>query len=156
MPAVTANVSADGTATENEVRREILKKYTMKGVILDDSRVITAMEHDGRGVYIPVKLKGDQVASGSGSLATIEELGAIFRRVDILMRQMAESLYDGVVDAMPLKGDYDACRYCRYRSVCLRDEDAPSREAKNMNKAELFERLRTEEAQDGEAENMDG
>ena len=156
MPAVTANVSADGTATENEVRREILKKYTMKGVILDDSRVITAMEHDSRGVYIPVKLKGDQVASGSGSLATIEELGAIFRRVDILMRQMAESLYDGVVDAMPLKGDYDACRYCRYRSVCLRDEDAPSREAKNMNKAELFERLRTEEAQDGEAENMDG
>ena len=69
---------------------------------------------------------------------------------------MAEELYAGNVDAVPLTGDYDACRYCRYRSVCLRDDDAPSREGKHLTKEELFDRLSGKEDQDAEAENMDG
>lgn len=155
MPAVSPSVSADGTADEQSVRNEILKKYTMKGVILDDNRIITAMEHDGKGVYIPVKLKGDAVSAGSGSLATLEELGAIFKRIDMLVSQMAQSLYDGNVDALPLMGDYDACKYCRYRAVCLRDDDMPCREGKHMKKDELFTALNGEEGNDAERENMD-
>ena len=156
MPAVSPSVSADGTADEAAVRKKILEKYTMKGVILDDNRIITAMEHDGKGVYIPVKLKGEAVSSGSGSLATLEELGAIFKRVDVLVSQMAEALYDGNVDAVPLLGDYDACKYCRYRSVCLRDDAMPCREGKHMNKSELFAQLGGKEDGDVESENMDG
>ena len=156
MPAVSPTVSADGTADEQAIRSKILEKYTMKGVILDDNRIITAMEHDGKGVYIPVKLKGDKVTSGGGSLATLGELGAIFGHIDELVRRMAEELYAGNVDAVPLTGDYDACRYCRYRSVCLRDDDAPSREGKHLTKEELFDRLSGKEDQDAEAENMDG
>lgn len=156
MPAVSPSVSADGTADEKTVRNMILEKYTMKGVILDDNQIITAMEHDGKGVYIPVKLSGDKVTAGKSSLATLEEIGAIFRRIETLMTQMAEALYNGNVDALPLTGDYDACEYCRYRSVCLRGEDGPSREGKHLNKDELFERLRGEEENDGESENMDG
>lgn len=155
MPAVSPTVSADGTADESTVRRKILEKYTMKGVILDDNHIITAMEHDGKGVYIPVKLSGDRVTSGSGSLATLEEIGAIFRRIDELVSKMAQELYDGNVDALPLKGDYDACKYCRYRAVCLRDDDAPSREGKHMNKAELFAQLTGEGEDDAEAQRMD-
>ena len=154
MPAVSPSVSADGTADEKEVRKKILEKYTMKGLILDDERVITAMEHDGKGVYIPVKFNGEKITAGTGSLATIEELGAIFKRIDVLVSQMAEALYDGNVDALPLMGDYDACKYCRYRAVCLRDDDAPSREGKHLTKAELFAELAGEGENDGE--NMDG
>ena len=155
MPAVSPTVSADGITDEKTIRQKIQEKYTMKGVILDDNRIITAMEHDGRGLYIPVKLSGDKVSAGNSSLATLEELGAIFGRIDELVKKMAQELYDGNVDALPLKGDYDACRYCRYRSVCLRDDDAPSREGVNMTKAELFERLCGEGEKDGEAETMD-
>lgn len=153
MPAVSPSVSVDGTADDKTIRSKILEKYTMKGVILDDNRIITAMEHDGKGVYIPVKLKGDAVSSGKGSLATLEELGAIFKRIDTLVSQMAESLYDGNVDALPLTGDYDACKYCRYRAVCLREDNMPSREGKHMDKAELFSALSGKE--DHDAENMD-
>jgi ATP-dependent helicase/nuclease subunit B len=156
MPAVSPSVSADGTADEASVRKKIMEKYTMMGVILDDNRIITAMEHDGKGVYIPVKLSGDKVSSGIGSLATLEELGAIFKRIDVLVSRMAEALYDGEVDALPLKGDYDACEYCAYRAVCLRDDKAPSREGKHMNKAELFAQLGVRGKEDDDGENMDG
>ena len=125
----------------------------MKGLIVDDDRVLAAMEHDSKGMYIPVKFNDNKVTAGLGSLATIEELGAIFRRIDELVGQMAQSLYDGDVDALPLKGDYDACKYCRYRSVCLRDDDAPYRDGQHMNKAEMFTALQGKGDDDGE--NMD-
>lgn len=155
MPAVSPTISASSTADEKEVRKKILEKYTMKGLILDDESVLTAMEHDGKGVYIPVKFNGEKITAGAGSLATIEELGSIFKRIDVLVSQMAESLYDGNVDALPLKGDYDACKYCRYRSVCLRDDNAPYRDGKHMSKAELFAQLGGKEEDDGESENLD-
>lgn len=153
MPAVSPSVSADVNADEKTVRKKIMEKYTMKGLIIDDDRVLAAMEHDGRGMYIPVKFNDEKVTAGAGSLATLEELGAIFRRIDELVGQMAQSLYDGDVDALPLKGDYDACKYCRYRSVCLRDDDAPYRDGKHMNKAELMTALQGKGDDDGE--NMD-
>lgn len=156
MPAVSPSVSADGTADDGSVRRKILEKYTMKGVILEDNAIITAMEHDGKGIYIPVKLSGDKITSGKGSLATLEELGAIAGHIDDLVTRMAEALYEGNVDALPLKGDYDACKYCRYRAVCLRDDDAPSREGRHLSKAELFAQLSGEEDQDGEDTTVDG
>ncbi len=156
MPAVSPTVSADGTADDGAVRRKIAEKYTMKGVILEDNKIITAMEHDGKGIFIPVKLSGDKVTSGANSLATLEELGAITKRIDALVTQMAESLFDGNVDALPLKGDYDACKYCRYRAVCLRDDDAPYREGKHLSKAELFGQLSGEEDNDGKDPTVDG
>ena len=153
MPAVSPSVSADVNTDEKTVRKKIMEKYTMKGLIVDDDRVLAAMEHDGKGMYIPVKFNDEKVTAGAGSLATIEELGAIFRRIDELVGQMAQSLYDGDVDALPLKGDYDACKYCRYRSVCLRDDDAPYRDGQHMNKAEMFTALQGKGDDDGE--NMD-
>ena len=84
--------------------------------------------------------------ASAGSLATLEELGAIFRRIDILTAQMAQSLYDGDVAALPLKGKkYDGCAYCVYRAVCLREEDDPCREAQDRSAAEVMAELTREE-----------
>lgn len=145
MPAVSPSVSADPDTPEKKIRDEVLKKYAMKGVILDDAEVIAHMEHDGKGLYIPAKLKDGIVSANAGSLATLEELGAIFRRIDMLTQQMAQSLYDGDVAALPLKGKkYDGCAYCAYSAVCLREEDDPSREAQDRSAAEVLEELRRE------------
>ena len=146
MPAVSPSVSADPDTPEDAIRAEVLKKYRMKGVILDDRQVIEAMEHDGKGLYIPVKLRDGTVTAGEGSLATLEELGAIFRRVDLLMQQMAQSLYDGDVAALPLKGkSYDGCAYCVYQAVCQRGEDDPCREAVDHSAEEVLEELKDKE-----------
>ena len=145
MPAVSPTVNADPDTPEAKIRAEVLKKYMMKGVILDDAAVIEHMERDGEGKYIPVKLKDGTVTASAGSLATLEELGAIFRRIDILTAQMAQSLYDGDVAARPLKGKkYDGCAYCVYQAVCLHEEDDPCREAQDRTPEEALEELKRE------------
>ena len=150
MPAVSPSVSADDGADEDEVRRAVMKEYRMRGVILDDEDVITAMEHDRRGVYIPVNFKGDVVSAGQESLATLEQMGAIFRRIDALLTQMAEALFDGDVGDVPLKGEYDGCQYCRYNAVCLHDEDGPCRDGVKLSKDEFYENLTGEVSGDDE------
>ncbi|MBQ9248089.1 MAG: PD-(D/E)XK nuclease family protein [Ruminococcus sp.] len=145
MPAVTPVIAADPDTPEAKIRSEIMKKYAMKGVVLADADVISHMEHDAKGVYIPAKLKDGTVSATPGSIATLEELGAIFRRIDVLMTRMAESLYDGDVAAYPLKGKkYDGCAYCAYQAVCLRQEDDPAREAVDRTAAEVFADLKGE------------
>ena len=145
MPAVSPTVNADPDTPEAKIRAEVLKKYMMKGVILDDAAVIEHMERDGEGKYIPAKLKDGTVTASAGSLATLEELGAIFRRIDTLTAQMAQSLYDGDVAARPLKGKkYDGCAYCVYQAVCLREEDDPCREAEDRTPEEALEELKRE------------
>ena len=150
MPAVSPAVSADPDTPREKIKAEIMKKYAMKGVVLNDAGVIEHMEHGGAGVYIPAKLKDGAVVAGAGSLATIEQLGAIFRRVDALTEQMARSLYDGEVPAEPLKGGgYDGCAYCAYQAVCLRGEDDPCREARTRSAEEVYDELMREEDDDG-------
>lgn len=141
MPSVSPSVSADYGSDEDAVRREVMKEYRMRGVILDDEDVITAMEHDRRGVYIPVTFKGDTVSAGQDSLATLEQMGAIFRRIDVLLKEMAEALFDGDVGDVPLKGEYDGCQYCRYSAVCLHDEDGPCRDGVKRSKDEFYDEL---------------
>nr|WP_316623368.1 PD-(D/E)XK nuclease family protein [uncultured Ruminococcus sp.] len=146
MPAVSPSVSADRDTDEEKIRAEVIKKYAMKGVILSDADVVIRMEHDGLGKYIPAKVKDGVVTASAGSLATLEELGAVFRRVESLITKMAESLYDGDVSAVPLKSrKYDGCAYCPYVSVCLREEDDPCREAVDRTGEEAMEVLRGKE-----------
>ena len=141
MPSVSPSVSADYGEDEDAIRREVMKEYRMRGVVLDDENVITAMEHDKKGVYIPISFKGDTVSAGAESLATLEQMGAIFKRIDVLLRQMAEALYDGDVGAVPLKGEYDGCQYCRYSAVCQRFDDEPCREGVKLSKDEVYDEL---------------
>ncbi|MBQ9679098.1 MAG: PD-(D/E)XK nuclease family protein [Ruminococcus sp.] len=154
MPAVSPVIPADPDTSEAKIRAEVMKKYAMKGVVLADADVVEHMEHDGKGVYIPAKLKDGTVSASPGSIATLAELGAIFRHINVLMAQMAQSLYDGDVDDLPLKGKkYDGCAYCVYQSVCLHTEDDPCREAEDRSAAEVFEELTREG--DDHAEKLD-
>lgn len=130
MPAVSPSVAADPGTPDEDILADVEKQYAMKGVIVDDPDVVAHMERDGKGIYIPAKLKGGVVSAKAGSLATLEELGAIFRRIDVLMTQMAQALYDGDVSDLPLKSrKYDGCSYCAYAAVCLHKEEDPCREA---------------------------
>ncbi len=149
MPAVSPTVSAKSGATDEKIRAEVLKEYAMKGVLLNDVTVIGHMEHDGKGTYIPAQIMEGTVTATEGSLASLEELGAVFRRVDTLITKMARSLFDGDVDALPLKGEkYDGCAFCAYQSVCMREEDDPSREAQSLKPDEVYQELLREEDDD--------
>lgn len=115
-PAVDLDKTSDTTAFENP------DSSMMKGVILNDERVIKGMDKVGN-VYIPVSIDGDNIIDKTGSLATLEQFGALFRLVDKYVAQMAVSLCDGDIAAVPTKGLYDACKWCLYKSICGYTDD---------------------------------
>ncbi len=148
VPAVAPVVKVTDIENFNKAASNASKESKMHGIILDDIDVIKGMERDARGEYIPVSMKGDLIVDKSGSLATLEEFGALFSQVDKMISQMALSLVDGDVSAVPAKGAYDACTWCPYASVCgYRDGDS-YREIKNFKKDVVFEMLSGEGEKD--------
>ena len=133
-------MSLDRDEDAFKLEKEKLRQLRMNGLILDDLQVIFGMEHDAKGLYIPVVVKDEQSKS-SESLASVAELGAIMQHVDRLLVDMALELRDGDIAAQPAKGTYDACEFCEYAPVCapLRDENA--RKIEDFKREEFFEKL---------------
>ena len=117
MPATVPVLPASEDMTEEKIESELNKKLRMNGLLLSRAEVIKGMDNSEKGEYIPVKIKLDEVVPCS-SLATLEEFGKIFKKLDMTVRKMGEDLYSGKIQASPAKGTYDACQYCPYDSVC--------------------------------------
>ena len=117
MPATVPVLPVSEDMTEEKIESELNKKLRMNGLLLSRAEVIKGMDNSENGEYIPVKIKLDEVVPCS-SLATLEEFGKIFKKLDMTVRKMGEDLYSGKIQASPAKGTYDACQYCPYDSVC--------------------------------------
>ena len=113
MPATTPFITADNKMDEEKISEEVEKKLRMNGVILNSLDVLDNCDT----AYISYKTKDGTLSSG-GTLASLEEFGMIFRKLDMTIAEMGRKLYSGDVNAKPLKGGHDACEYCPYDSVC--------------------------------------
>lgn len=117
MPATVPLISADSLKSIDKLPDELNKKLKMNGLLLKDTEIIHGMDKTDAATYIPVKIKAGEPVS-STSLATLEEFGKIFRKVDMLIAEMGKNIYNGNIEARPLKGGHDSCEYCPYDSVC--------------------------------------
>ena len=148
VPAVSPSVNV-GVKGLDAAIADSNKDKKMHGIILSDVDVIKGMEQDAQGVYIPVSLKGDTIVDRGGSLATLEQFGALFSQVDKSIGEMAMCLCSGDVSAVPAKGVYDACGWCPYLSVCSYTDGDPCREIEKKKKDEVYSILMGEEENNG-------
>ncbi|MBQ8996218.1 MAG: PD-(D/E)XK nuclease family protein [Oscillospiraceae bacterium] len=113
--------------------------YTMKGLLIDDPKVLRAMEANGEGIFIPTKIdkKGQWKKT---SLSSLEDFGKLERRIDSLILEMANAIREGNFEAIPArKGtDYDACKVCDYKGVCDHERVTVFRPIKKMSNEEMF------------------
>lgn len=116
MPAVSPTISDATGLTDDQISKEKSKKYTMFGIVLDDMEIVKGMDEDVSERYISIKKVGNK--KSSVELATLEEFGKLFSKVDELITLMAESLLSGDIGAVPAKEQYDACEYCGYKAIC--------------------------------------
>ena len=138
MPAAITSVSADNLS-DVQIKKELDKKLKMKGVVLDDRTVLHGMDKTDSATYIPVKLEFDkrQIFSRlSGS-----EFDTVFKKIDMTVGDMGDRLYDGKIEASPLKGAYDGCAYCPYDSVCAYRQSEPRNALTGFDKQTLMEEL---------------
>ncbi len=105
---------------------DVKKSYCAKGLILDDERVIRAMERDDAGVYIPKRS-----AKTMHRFASSEKFSRIRAHIEKLVCDMADGIYGGDIAPLPAqkkREDQSPCEYCGYRAVCRRDRITRTRQ----------------------------
>ena len=144
MPAAVPAAPADrGTPKEKQMKKQEAE-LRMSGLVRDDPAIVTAMEKDASGRYLPVKLKNG-MPDGKGCAVTGPELESILAYVKGNVREMAQELHNGKITAKPLFGKgYNACAWCPYAPVCGHEQEDPVREV-NPPKPEEALKIITEE-----------
>ncbi|MDO4747665.1 MAG: PD-(D/E)XK nuclease family protein [Eubacteriales bacterium] len=150
MPAIApaANVTQSDPLKKAKAKAESKRK--MFGFILDDIDVVKGMEENVAGEYIPVTLKNDVLVDSTDSLATLEQFGALFSQVDKTVTEMAKSLCDGDVAAIPLKGDHEPCSWCVYNCACGYEDGDECIEVSKFDKETVYSVLMGEGEQNND------
>lgn len=129
-------------------------KNAQNGLLLRDTDILDAMEHGLEGRYIPIKRKlskdGAVTLTPEKTLASLQELGQLHKRIDFLLTKMATDLHQGAIPAMPAEqNSFLPCSYCDYRAVC-RPEEPTTRVIETITDREtLMEELAKEVEVDG-------
>ena len=130
VDADSASLPADKTGLE----KKLADSYRLEGILLNDDSLISSMdsEIDGSSQVIPVKIskkEGVYVPAAGGCLMTKEEFAELYEQVDMQVKRICTELCAGNIEIKPkresrkdMEGNYrTACRYCRYRSICMFD-----------------------------------
>ena len=119
-------------AEADEQDGSLLPTYPMNGLLLDNESVYRAMDTRATGEFAPISFsaKTGKPLNAKNSLADREKLDKIRAHLDTLLTAMADDLYGGKVDALPLGGAKSPCQYCDFRAVCGHTDGQNEREPK--------------------------
>jgi len=133
-----------------EVEKEIAKKLKMKGVVLDDIKIIHQMDSEIQGYsdIIPVALTRDGNLMKNSSVLKEEDFLALIEHVEGLTKEIGQEIMRGKVRIEPVnKGQQKACDYCLYRSICQFDKlfaDNNYKNIRHLKDEEVIARLNSE------------
>ncbi len=144
VPSVYPLIKAKPSESVEDVLKSREKKLQMNGLILRDMDVLQGMDREMQGMFIPAYMKNGQL-KGAGSLASANEMSAIFNHIDKLVSEMATELYKGKISANPAVGRYKACEYCPYGYLCNHTDEDETRNIFKFERNEIDEILGVKE-----------
>ena len=134
MPAFAPVIKSD----ENNINKKFRDELKMNGLILNDAEIIHRMDKNGEYIGLSKKLIDGKY---SDTLADEEQFNIIFKHIDDTIRAMGKALLDGKVDASPLRGIENGCKFCPYDSVCLRKNELSKRFKDKADAKEVYHTL---------------
>ena len=113
----------------------------MNGLLINDEKVLSAMEPEGKGTYIPYYPHNPRKKS---SLASKEDFARLKKQIYSILAQIGENIHAGRIEVDPIDSkNGSACSYCNYKSVCLHRED-DNRKAESYSLSSALEKLAEE------------
>lgn len=109
---------------EEEVRKQVLQKLKMNGLLLKDAQLVRAMDNDMEtySLVIPATFKKDGEFSSNSSVITEEQFSILRDYVNGKMMDLCEDMLSGRIKIEPCKTQERAyCEYCDYSSICQFD-----------------------------------
>ncbi len=120
FPARDEILSLERNIPPEKLRSEREKQLRRSGLLLAEPEVLQAMEHESlrEPRYLPLRVGRDGALSGS--IASAAQLGKLGRYVERQLRQIAQELRQGNIDADPWcrSEDDSYCKYCQWAGAC--------------------------------------
>ncbi len=118
-------IQADKNKTEEEIEKEIRKKFKMQGLVLADISVVKKMDKQlqkGYSDIIPVYVDKDgNLSEKTGNILKREEFENLQKYGKRLIKQIAEEILSGDIGMKPYynrKNKKTPCIYCEYKNIC--------------------------------------
>lgn len=120
------------------------KGMAMNGLLRRDNDIVSAMEKDMKGEFIP-KLsftKSGAIDKRCTSFISAEEFSVIFDYIERLMHDTGNTIVSGDIAVDPTDGrESPACKYCDYASVCGIENESVRR-VPDFKNDEVFEKMK--------------
>jgi ATP-dependent helicase/nuclease subunit B len=120
LPARDEILSAERNIPPDKLQSEREKTLKRSGLLLAEPAVLQAMEHESLSEphYLPLRVGRDGALSGS--IASAAQLGKLGQYLDKLLRQIADEIRQGNIDADPWckSEDESACKFCDWADAC--------------------------------------
>ncbi len=120
MGAVTGEIKLDRPLAEDDVLRLAADEARQNGLLLDDMKVLRAMEHDLDGRFIPIRLgrDGSYTKDSMKNLASLDRMGELLTEIGEILQKCTKSMRDGDISAHPTSYGESNCTYCEMHPIC--------------------------------------
>ncbi len=116
---------------ETQASQERGKLLKRKGLLLGDEAVLRAMQPEGAPDRLSVKIKKGSI---SGDCADRAQFGMLKKYVFHILRDLIAQIDSGNVSPNPYtRGDFGACSYCPYGSICHKASVEGRRDYRSMD-----------------------
>jgi len=145
FPARAPFLTADGKLDEVTAEKERMSHWKRKGLLLEDSEVLQAMEPGEKPRRMSYSVSKDGTLSGD--LADRDQLNRLEAYIFQTLAALVEDIGAGKVNPNPYtRGtSHSACDYCPYSSVCHKNEVKERRNYQAMNAKRFWEEIEKEE-----------
>lgn len=106
---------------DEEIRKQVLDKLKMNGLLLKDAELVKAMDNDMEtySLVIPATFKKDGDFSSNSSVITEEQFNILREYVNFKMIELCEDMLSGKIRIEPCKNQRTSyCDYCDYSAIC--------------------------------------
>ena len=122
LPAREAVIRGSRSMSDEELRKKVDRELVRSGLVVDDRRVLDAMEAQGESGYrfLPLRVSKSTGAITGEALASAQRLGRLGKHVRRVLEDICEELAGGSIAADPFwRGpEKNACRFCDYAAAC--------------------------------------
>lgn len=126
LPAREAVIAGSRGMSQKAQRQAVDKELRRKGLILEESAVLAAMEQPGEdGIrFLPVKVSSRTGEISGEALVSAERLGKLEKHIGKILQEICQELSAGNISADPCwRGEkQNACLYCQYADACHFEE----------------------------------
>ncbi|RZT23264.1 DNA helicase/exodeoxyribonuclease V subunit B [Fictibacillus sp. BK138] len=111
--------------TADEIEKEVLKKFKMKGLVLAEEEAVQLMDStmDKRSNIIPVALTNNGFHKSHSSVASASNFETMRHHARKMAVSSGTGITDGVIDIAPYEMKKKVpCTFCSYKPVCQFDQ----------------------------------